>query len=104
MRRCLAVIAYTEPTMRTMNANVYIKLLGLTTGNYNELLKPLLTSKKDKNELEKQRVDMQDSIMDFDPGEIPVYVEEDEVLSKVYRQSGFYPLVKKDKTPCALYV
>lgn len=101
MRRCLAVIAYTEPTMRTMNANVYIKLLGLTTGNYNELLKPLLTSKKDKNELEKQRVDMQDSIMDFDPGEIPVYVEEDEVLSKVYRQSGFYPLIKKDKTPCA---
>ncbi|MDD3491303.1 MAG: CHC2 zinc finger domain-containing protein, partial [Paludibacter sp.] len=101
VRRCIEVIAYTEATMRTMNGASYASTLGIKIGAYNDLLKPILASKRDKNEMEKQRVDMEANIMDFDPGALPSYVMEDEIMAKVYQQSGFYPLLKKDSTPCA---
>lgn len=101
VRRALDAIAYCESTMRTMNADRYAKLLDLKIGAYNELLKPMLVARKDKNELEKQRGDLEANLFDFDPSELPAYVGENEAMMKVYQNYGFYPLLKKDKTPCA---
>ena len=101
VRRSLDAIAYCESTMRTMNADRYAKLLDLKIGAYNELLKPMLVARKDKNELEKQRGDLEANLFDFDPSELPAYVGENEAMMKVYQNYGFYPLLKKDKTPCA---
>ncbi len=102
VRRCIDVIAYTEATMRTMNASTYASLLGLKMTAYNDLLKPILISRRDKAELEKQRGTLESNIYDFDPNELPAYVTENETIAKVFQSYGFYPLLKREsKQPCA---
>lgn len=103
INRCIQVIAFSEHSLQIVNGSTYASKLGLKQGAYNELLKPILIARKDQNELEKQRGDLESNLYQFDPVELPKYVQEDETMSKVYRDYNFYPLLKNDehKTPCA---
>jgi DNA primase, catalytic core len=101
--RCVELISYADSTRRTANMKEYASCLGLpNTGALKEMLKPFLAKIKDKAILENQRLDAEaDLYQSIDPDNVPDYVMEDEVMSKVYRSSGFYPLLNSEKLPVA---
>jgi hypothetical protein len=102
LERCAEMISYAEPTRRSANMKQYQKHLGLETHKaLTEILKPFLAKRKDRSMLETQRLDAEADLFNFDPENVPDYVLEDEVMSKIYRQSGFYPLLNINKQPVA---
>jgi DNA primase catalytic core len=102
LERCAEMISCAEPTRRSANAKMYQTALGLPNQKaLNDILKPFLARRRDRFILETQRPDAEAALFDFDPEKIPDYVLQDEVMSKTYRRSGFYPLLNSDRRPVA---
>ncbi|MDR0829244.1 MAG: DNA primase, partial [Prevotellaceae bacterium] len=100
--RCVEMMSFAEPTKRTVSLKNWQQKLDLPNSQaLTNLLKPYLAKNKDKAVLETQRLDVEADLFNFDPEKIPEYVLEDDLMSKTYRQSGFYPLLNAQKLPVA---
>ena len=97
--RCAEIISFASDTVRAIMASSWQKSFGLTANQYKEILKPHLEKRKAKSALITQRIDIDDSILNYDPEALPDYVEQNEEYSRVYRRHGFYPLINKDGDP-----
>ncbi|WP_279109356.1 DNA primase [Butyricimonas virosa] len=97
--RCAETISFASDTVRAIMATSWQKSFGLTANQYKEILKPHLEKRKAKSALITQRIDIDDSILNYDPEALPDYVEQNEEYSRVYRRHGFYPLINKDGDP-----
>ena len=102
LERCAEMIACAEPVRRSASMKNYQAALNLPSQKaLTDILKPFLEKRKDKSLLERQRLDMEADLFNFDPENVPDYVLQDEAMNKTYRQSGFYPLLNSGKEPVA---
>ena len=97
--RCAEIISFASDTVRAIMASSWQKSFGLTSAQYKEILKPHLEKRKTKSALITQRVDIDDSILNFDPESVPEYVKQNDEYNRIYQRHGFYPLINKDGDP-----
>lgn len=97
--RCAELISYANDTVRTVMAKALAKTLGLTLKQYQDVLKPYIEQRRAKSAINMQRLDMDDTLMAYNPEKLPDYVEENEDYMRVYQRYGFYPLLNKQGDP-----
>ena len=97
IERCADLISYAEDSVRVVNAKYFYDNLSLSKTDFNEILKPYLAKRKSRMAINAQRTDDDDE--DYDPNELPGYVDENSEYNEMYRQCGFYPKLNKDGEP-----
>ncbi|HLP03830.1 MAG TPA: toprim domain-containing protein, partial [Paludibacter sp.] len=101
IKKCAEIISCADVTVRTVSSKSWASVLKITQANLKEVVQPLLNLKKDKAALENQRLNDVSDLVDFDPQnniEVPQYVDDDPVLSKIYKRDRFYPLIKRTES------
>lgn len=99
IERCAELLSFAPNTVRTVMMKTYGKLLDISATDLKEVLKPHLEKRKDKQKLEKQRINEDNKLLEFDPETVPNYVYEDDVYTNTYNKEGFYPLLDKQMNP-----
>lgn len=103
IERCAEMISFSSDSVRIVNLDEFRGWLGLNKGAINEILKPYLEKKKSRMAINAQRND--DDDFDFDPDEIPSYVEENEEYNLMYKQCKYYPRLNKEGEPvCYIFI
>lgn len=97
IERCADLISYAEDSVRVVNAKYFYDNLSLSKTDFNEILKPYLAKRKSRMAINAQRTDDDDE--DYDPNELPGYVDDNPEYNEMYRQCGFYPKLNKDGEP-----
>lgn len=96
VERCAELISYTDDSVRVVNFSYFYESLSLTKGALTEILKPYLAKRKSRMAINAQRIEDEE---DYDPDELPSYVEENQEYKEMYRQCKFYPRLNKDGEP-----
>ena len=97
IERCADLISYAEDSVRVVNAKYFYDILSLSKTDFNEILKPYLAKRKSRMAINAQRTD--DEEEDYDPNELPGYVDDNPEYDAMYKQCGFYPKLNKDGEP-----
>lgn len=97
IERCAELISYSEDSVRVVNFKYFHDNLGMTKASFNEILKPYLAKRKSRMAINAQRSD--DESEDYDPDELPSYVDENPEYKEMYKQSKFYPKLNKEGEP-----
>lgn len=94
---CGDVISCTDVTARTVSMKTWAKRLDISASDLKAIVLPFLNRKKDKAVLENQRLNDTEDLLQFNPEEVPTYVDEDKTLSQIYKRDHFFPILKKSK-------
>lgn len=98
IRKCMRVIADSDPTTREVNSTEFRKTLKLQASSYNKLLTEILGNKKDRRDAERRRANLINKIATVDNlYDVPQSILENEVWNKQYQQYGFFPLLSQPK-------
>ena len=97
IERCADLISYADDSVRIVNLKYFYECLFLNKGAFNEILKPYLAKRKSRMAINAQRTD--DDEEDYDPDELPGYVDDNPEYKEMYRQCGFYPKLNKEAEP-----
>lgn len=97
IERCAELISYADDSVRVVNLKFFYERLGIIKGALNEILKPYLAKRKSRMAINAQRTDEDDE--DYDPDELPSYIDENPEYKEMYRQCGFYPKLNKEGEP-----
>lgn len=97
IERCADLISYADDSVRIVNLKYFYECLFLNKGAFNEILKPYLAKRKSRMAINAQRTDDDDE--DYDPDELPSYVDDNPEYKEMYRQCGFYPKINKEAEP-----
>lgn len=95
IERCAEIIAELKAAARVVMVKTYAKRLDIDKTALEKVLKPILSTKKDRAVFENQRLSEMSDIASIDPSVLPDYVVEDEALSKKHSLYNFYPLKNK---------
>lgn len=98
VERCAEIISYADDSVRIVNLSYFYNSLGLTKTALNEILKPYLAKRKSRMAINAQRSD-DDFEEEYNPEEIPSYVEDNPEYKDMFRQCGYYPKINKDHEP-----
>ena len=96
IKRCALLISCAEDSVRIVNFAYYQQQLGLTKTQLTDILKPFLEQRKTRIVLASQRAD-NDTDEDYD--QLPQYVDDNEVYSRMFRQCHFFPKLNQDGEP-----
>jgi len=96
--RCGDLISYASESERIVNSTTFQELLGLKKGQLDSILKPFLEKRKSRLAINSQR---EDESEEYDPDEVPSYVEENPEYKEMYRNYGYYPRLNKEGEPVA---
>jgi DNA primase catalytic core len=99
IERCFDIISFASDTERAVNSKHYADLLGLTAGQYKEILAPFINKRKSRLAFNAQRPDNILSIID--PNVKPDYVDENKEYSEMYDNYGYFPLINGEGKPVA---
>lgn len=94
---CAEVISFTDVTARTVSMKTWAKRLDISGSDLKAIVLPFLNRRKDKAALENQRLNEASDLLEFNPEEVPSYVDEDKTLSQIYKRDHFFPILKKTK-------
>lgn len=97
IERCADLISYADDSVRIVNLKFFYECLFLNKGAFNEILKPYLAKRKSRMAINAQRTD--DDEEDYDPYQLPSYVDDNPEYKEMYRQCGFYPKLNKEGEP-----
>lgn len=97
IERCADLISYAEDSVRVVNTKFFHENLLLSKTDFNEILKPYLAKRKSRMAINAQRTD--DEEEDYDPNELPSYVDDNPEYNAMYKQCGFYPKLNKEGEP-----
>lgn len=99
--RVAEMISFGSASIRSVMMATYATKLQVKPAGLKEILAPYLAKRKDKTILERQRLDTEDNLLEFDPETIPSYVMEDKNMYSIYHKYDFYPILNKKKEPVA---
>lgn len=97
IERCAELISYAEDSVRVVNFKYFHEQLFMTKASLNEILKPYLAKRKSRMAINAQRSD--EDTEDYDPDELPSYVEDNPEYKEMYQQAKFYPKLNKEGEP-----
>ena len=97
IERCADLISYAEDSVRIVNTKFFYEHLLLSKTDFNEILKPYLAKRKSRMAINAQRTD--DEEEEYDPNELPAYVDDNPEYGAMYKQCGFYPKLNKEGEP-----
>lgn len=97
IQRCAEMLSYADKSLRIINYSNYYTWLGITKGQLNDILKPHIDKRESYLKINGQRDDPDE--YQYDPNEIPSYVDEVPEYSEMYKQCGYYPRLNKQKEP-----
>jgi hypothetical protein len=95
--RCANLLSYADDSVRIVNFTEIHTCLGLTKSALNEILKPHIAKRKARLAINSQRTDEDDE--DYDPNELPSYVEDNPEYKEMYRQSTYFPKLNREGEP-----
>lgn len=99
IERCFDIISFASDTERAVNSKQYAELLGLSAGQYKEILAPYIHKRKNRLAFNAQS---QDNILSLtDPNVKPEYVEESKEYTEMYENYGYFPLINAKGNPVA---
>ena len=81
IERCAEIISYAEDSVRIINFTYFQNCLGLTKQALNEILKPYLAKRKSRMAINAQRTDDDYTEENYDPDELPRYVQDNPGIS-----------------------
>ena len=97
IERCAEVISYAEDSVRIVNLPHFWAALGITKAAMNEILKPYLGKRKSRMAMAAQRSDK--DFGNFDPNEVPAYVEDNPEYADMLKEYGYYPKLNEEGEP-----
>lgn len=99
--RCVELTSYAEDSVITINRQKYCSSLRLTRGQFEDIRKPFVRKRKSVMAINSQSDNIDD---DYDPDELPAYVEENEDYTRMLKECGYYPrLNKKGEPVCYMF-
>ena len=99
IERCAEIISFTTQSQRAVQLKNYAKQLELGVNDLKAIVAPYLEKKKDKAVFESKRLDLEEDFNISDILHAPDYVTNDKVLSKIYNNDGYFPLMNKKHEP-----
>lgn len=100
--RCIELTSYAEESVVTINKNSYCAQLGITKGQFDEIRKPFAAKRKATIAINMQGDSL--GTDDFDPDNLPKYVEDSEEYSSMFRECKYFPrLNKKGEPVCYMF-
>lgn len=104
IERCAEIISYAEDSVRIINFTYFQNCLGLTKQALNEIVRPYLAKRKSRMLINAQRTD-DDYIEDnYDPNELPRYVQDNPEYLQMFQEFNYYPKLNKQGEPvCYLF-
>lgn len=100
--RCIELTSYAEESVVTINRNSYCSFLGITKGQFDEIRKPFTAKRKATIAINMQGDSLGSE--DFDPDNLPKYVEDSEEYSSMFRECKYFPrLNKKGEPVCYMF-
>lgn len=104
IERCAEIISYAEDSVRIINFTYFQNCLGLTKQALNEILKPYLAKRKSRMAINAQRTDDDYTEENYDPDELPRYVQDNPEYLQMFQQCNYYPKLNKQGEPvCYLF-
>ncbi|WP_300877864.1 DNA primase, partial [uncultured Bacteroides sp.] len=104
VERCAEVISYADDSVRIINFTVFHGWLGLTKQALTEILKPHLAKRKSRMAINAQRTDDDYEDENYDPDELPRYVQDNPEYMQMFKQCNYYPKLNKQGEPvCYLF-
>lgn len=98
VERCAELISYAPATTRTLKMKDYAATLTyITKTALEDVVKQFIDVRQSDMKFRNDVEDDDSGYMMQSYSSVPSYVDEDEELSKMYRQFGFFPLLDKDK-------
>lgn len=97
VERCAELISYAPATTRTLKMKDYAADLGITKAGLEDVVKQFIDVRRSDMKFRNDVEDDDSGYMMQSYSSVPSYVDEDEELTKMYRQFGFFPLLDKDK-------
>ncbi|MGL5682582.1 MAG: DNA primase [Marinifilaceae bacterium] len=99
--RCADVISFASETVRAVQEKNWAKSLGLSVSQYKRVITPHVDKRKSKSAINIQKQNVDNFLANFDPEQIPDYVESNDEYKQLYNRFGYYPLINKEGTPIA---
>lgn len=99
IERCAEIISYAEDSVRIINFTYFQNCLGLTKQALNEILKPYLAKRKSRMAINAQRTDDDYTEENYDPDELPRYVQDNPEYLQMFQQCNYYPKLNKQGEP-----
>lgn len=104
VERCAEVISYADDSVRIINFAFFYGCLGLTKQALTEILKPYLAKRKSRMAINAQRTDDDYEDENYDPDELPRYVQDNPEYMQMFKQCNYYPKLNKQGEPvCYLF-
>ena len=102
--RCVALTAFVEETVVTINRTQYCKALGLTKGEFDDIRKPFVQQRKSQQKVSSMSDGLDDGEDYYDPYNPPSYVTDNADYSQMWKEYQFYPRLNKKGNPvCYLF-
>lgn len=103
IERCAEIISYAEDSVRIINFTYFQNCLGLTKQALNEILKPYLAKRKSRMAINAQRTDDDYTEENYDPDELPRYVQDNPEYLQMFQQCNYYPKLNKQGSRYATF-
>lgn len=103
IERCAEIISYAEDSVRIINFTYFQNCLGLTKQALNEMLKPYLAKRKSRMAINAQRTDDDYTEENYDPDELPRYVQDNPEYLQMFQQCNYYPKLNKQGSRYATF-
>lgn len=91
LERCAEIISYADATTRAFQITDYARLLGVTKTALEKVLKPYLESRRSEARFSTDAMQLEGTVLMFDPSKLPDYVENDPEISRLWKAYQFFP-------------
>lgn len=104
LNRCAEMVSYCSTSVQTTSMRDFAEMLALKVGEMKAIVKPFNDERRACSRLERERGDLDDTLLDFSPERIPSYVSENEEYRAMLSRYNYFPLLSKQSKEPVCYM